>query len=616
VVAEGGCTGRLLIIDLDRGRVSTERLPAGAAERYIGGFGVNNLLFGQYSRPGTEPLSPENPIVLGAGPLVGTAVYGASRVMANSRLPLTGAVASASGSMGLGVAMKRAGWDHVVITGRADRPTVLRMDDGEAELLPADGLWGAGTLESTRRLREAFPGHSVLAIGPAGENLAHSALAMIDACATLGRGGLAAVFGSKNLKAVVARGTGGVAVADPEGLEAILRGLKARLADFPMREAARELGMIAAWPMYARQLVASGSTEEEVREAVERFGPGAYLGLKKRRIACPSCFLPDKDELALPSRPDPVYSTSFLNAAILGCAMRMKDAAEAAGTLALLDDLGLDFMTLAAQAAFLLELSERGVIDEGDVEGIPLTAGAGIVRELAARVAERRGAVGEALACGWSGALAHFGEETRRFTILVRNQDCLYDPRVSGLGTMEFEQVVSPRGPTSATGGSATYVPGTPLDRLRRLTERMGVGPEALDRIFSHHSGMNVGRLTRYSEDWFSLFSSLGLCNRYQINRFYNGELLRDILEAVTGVSLEVGEMMAKAADAWELYRGLGEREGLGRESDVPPDAWFSEEPVWGRGGALTDYFGNALDRADLRALLEDYHDERARPPG
>lgn len=613
---EGGYTGRLLVVDLGRGSTSVERYPAAVAERYIGGFGANNSLSTEFFREGKGPFSPDNPIVLGAGPLVGTAVYGASRVMANSCLPLTGAVASASGSMGLGTNMKRAGWDHVVLTGRATRPTIVRIDDDSVELLPAGDLWGTGTLDATRRLWRAFPDHSVLAIGPAGETLAHSALAMIDACATLGRGGLASVFGSKNVKAVAVRGTGGVAVADPEGLKVILRGLKARLADFPMREAARELGMIAAWPMYARQLVPYGSTEEEVQDAVDRFGPGAYLGLKKRRVACPSCFLPDKDELKLPSRADTVYSTSFLNAAILGCALRMKDAAEAADTLALLDDLGLDFMTLAAQAAFLLELAERGVIDEMDAEGIPLSAGAGIVRELAARVTERRGALGEALACGWTGTLAYFGEETRRYTILVRNQDCLYDPRATGLGTMEFEQVVSPRGPTSATGGSATYVPGTPIERLRRLTERMGVGAEAMGRIFSSPAGMNVGRLTRYSEDWFSLFSSLGLCNRYQINRFYNGELVRDILEAVTGVSLEVSEMMARAADAWELYRGLNARQGLGTGADIFPEAWFSEEPVWGRGGKLTDYFGNEVTRADAGALLADYYDERARSTG
>ena len=613
---EGGYSGRVMVVDLAAGEVSIERYPEDFAKDFLGGFGANNRLFSEYSHPGTDPLAPENPVILGAGPLVGTMVPGASRFMANARLPLTGAVASAGGSMGLGAHMKWSGIDHLVLTGRAKEPTLIYIEDGRVEFVPAGLLRGKGILETTRTLWGSYPGSSVLAIGPAGENEVHSSLAMIDACATLGRGGLAAVLGSKNLKALVVKGGGGVKIANPERLQELIKGLHERLENFDMREAAAALGMIGAWPMYASQLLPYGSTEEDLRELTERFGPQAYLKLKKCRISCPSCFLADKDELVLPSTGESVYSTSFLNAAIIGCALMMRDAEEAASTLALLDDLGLDFMTLSWQAAFLLELHEHGIIGKKDAEGIPLIRGAGILRELALRVAERRGEIGEAFARGWQGALELFGEENRRYTILVRNQDCLYDPRVSGLGTMEFEQIVSPRGPTSASAGSATYVPGLPEDRLRRLTARMGVGEEALGRIFSPPWGMNTGRLTRYSEDWFSLFSSLGICNRYQINRFYNAELIRDLYAAVTGVELEVGEMMDKAAAGWELYRELNDREGLGREEDLPPQAWFSDQPLWGRGGRLRDYSGNELSREDILTLLDDYYDERGRKHG
>jgi aldehyde:ferredoxin oxidoreductase len=613
---EGGYTGRLMVADLSRSEISVEYYPESFAGDYLGGFGVNNRLFQEYSNPGTQPLSPENPVILGAGPMVGTMVPGASRVMANSRFPLTGAVASASGSMGLGAHMKWSGWDHLVIKGKAPEPTLLVIEDDKVEFLPAEQLWGRNILEATRMLWEAYPGFSVLAIGPAGENQVHLSLAMIDASATLGRGGLAAVLGSKNLKALAVKGSGGVKIADPKKLLKLIKGLYKRLDKWPMREAAEKLGMIGAWAMYAQQLIPYGASDEDLQEATERFGPQAYLELKRCRVACPSCFLGDKDELYLPSRGESVYSTSFLNAAIIGCAFLMRDAEEAASVLALLDDLGLDFMTLSMQAAFLLEMYEAGMITEEDVEGIPLKRDAGILRELAVRVAGRKGTIGETFARGWQGILEHFGEEARPYTVLVRNQDCLYDPRVSGLGTMEFEQVVSPRGPTSASAGSATYVPDQPMDNLRRLTQRMGVGEEALERIFSPPWGMNVGRLTRYSEDWFSLFSSLGLCNRYQINRFYHGELIRDLLAAVTGMKLEVGEMMDKAAAGWELYRELNAREGLGKEEDRIPEAWFSEQPLWGRGGRLKDYLGNELSREDVQALLDDYYDERNRKHG
>ena len=610
---EGGYSGRLMLVDLTRGEASIEPYPADFAMDFLGGFGTNNRLFSQYSHPGTDALSPHNPVVFGAGPLVGTMVPGSSRIMANARLPLTGAVASAGGSMGLGANIKWCGLDHLVILGGASEPSYVYIEDHRVMILSAASLWGKGILETTRSLWASHPGSSVLAIGPAGENTAHSSLAMIDACATLGRGGLAAVLGSKNLKALVVKGGGGVKIADPARLQELIKGLYERLEHFDMREAAAALGMIGAWPMYASQLLPYGSTDEDLREMSERFGPQAYLGLKKCRISCPSCFLADKDELYLPRTQETIYTTSFLNAAIIGCALGMRDAEEAASTLALLDDLGLDFMTLSWQAAFLMELRESGTITERDAEGIPLARGAGILRELALRVAERRGEVGRAFARGWQGALDLFGEDNRRYTMLVRGQDCLYDPRVSGLGTMEFEQITSPRGPTSASAGSATYVPGLPEDRLRRLTARMGAGEKALERIFSPPWGLNVGRLTCYSEDWFSLFSSLGICNRYQINRFYHADLIRDLYAAVTGLQLETGEMMDKAAAGWELYRELNVREGLGREKDIPPDAWFSDRPLWGRGGRLKDYFGNELSREDILTLLDDYYDERGR---
>lgn len=609
-----GWTRRLLHINLDHPESTISEYPRETAEGFLGGFGANNSLFNRFDEPGAGPLAPGNPILLGAGPFVGTSIPGSSRIMANSRLPLTGAVASASGGMGAGVMMKRAGYDHVAITGRAASPSVLLIDGDTVELVPAGSLWGVGILETTERLHGKYPGSSVIAIGLAGENLVHLSIAMIDACATLGRGGLGAVMGSKNLKAVILRGNGRVGAADPRKLKELVGGMHRRLESWPNREAALQFGMVGAWPLYASQLAPQGATVDEISLLGEKFGPAGYLPLKSKRISCPSCFLPDKDRLLVHGGAQTVYSTSFLNAAILGSAFLMETAEEAASTLAELDDLGLGLFTLMNLANYLLDLASEKVIGPADFEGLPLERSGNLIRGLAALVAGRVSPAGEALADGWNGALHYFGEETDRFTVLVRNQDCIYDPRVSGLGTMEFEQVVSPRGPTSASGGSATYLPGQKPEKLAQLTERMGAGKAAIGRIFDEGC-MNIGRLTRYSEDWFSLLSSLGICNRHQVNRFYNPPLIRDLLASVTGLELEVGEIMDRAAAGWELYRELNAREGLGTQADVFPGAWLDERPVWGRSGKLHDYFGRDLDGAGLESLRQDYYDERSRRP-
>ena len=165
---EGGYSGRLMLVDLARGKASVEPYPVEVAVDFLGGFGANNRLFPECSRPGIDPLSPQNPVVFGAGPLVGTMVPGSSRIMANARLPLTGAVASAGGSMGMGANLKWCGLDHLVLMGGSPQPSYLYIEDDRVEFVPAPSLWGKGILETTRSLWASHPGSSVLAIGPAG----------------------------------------------------------------------------------------------------------------------------------------------------------------------------------------------------------------------------------------------------------------------------------------------------------------------------------------------------------------------------------------------------------------------------------------------------------------
>ncbi len=189
-----GYAGRILYVDLKSGSFEIEHLPRDWCEDFLGGFGINNRLCLEVMTPGTDPLSPDNPVVLGAGPLVGTLAPGSARVVANSRLPLTGAVASAGGGMGLGPHMRWAGYDHVVLRGAARHPVYLLVDEEGARLEDAGDLWGTDSFACTDHLCHRHSGASVTAIGQAGENLVPFSLALIDKGSTLGRGGLGAVL--------------------------------------------------------------------------------------------------------------------------------------------------------------------------------------------------------------------------------------------------------------------------------------------------------------------------------------------------------------------------------------------------------------------------------------
>lgn len=610
-----GYRGRALVVDLSSHGHWVERLDLADLVALVGGFGVNKLLFRRFFEARSSPLDPGNPLVLGAGPLVGFPVPGACRAMADCRLPASGALSSCSCSMGLGLALRRAGFDHLVILGRAPALSVLLVEgQARVNLLPASGLAGRGTVETHAALRRSFPRSSVLCSGPAGENLVHTSICMVDGCSTLGRGGLGAVLGSKNLKAICVSGEESPEAFDERALRRELEGLAERRRRWPLADATRRLGMMVAWPLYFRQLSHLAPSQGERENLFQAFGPEAYLALKSRRIACPRCFLPDKDELMLPGYKVKVRSTSFLNSAILGCLSGFRKAEDAAWALHRLDDLGLDFMAISAQALFLWEMGKDGLVSTGEVEGLPLGDRAKLLLELAERVAWRRGRIGEAFSRGWRGVKELFGEEVERRVPLVRDTECIYDPRISGLGTMEFEQLLCPRGPASASGGSPTYIPGMERDRMRRLTERIGADAGALERIFPEPGGFNVGRLTRYAEDWFSLFSSLGLCNRHQINRLYHVELLTRLYRSVTGERMDTGELLESASRAWGLYRDLNDAFGRGKEADRVPEAWFGGGPWFARGLPVLDYYGRELSREDLERLLLDYYEERSRP--
>lgn len=597
-----GYAGRILLVDLTAGRHTVQGLPVDQAHLLLGGFGMNNALALRYLPPRVDPLSESNVLILGAGPLVGTMAPGGVRLMATTKQPLNGAVAAAAGSLSLGSELRWAGYDHVVITGRSARPAILSILDDTVELQDASNLWGLGINQTTDILMQRHPGAGVLAIGPAGERQVSFAIALVDRSATIGRGGLGAVMGSKCLKAIVAKGTKGVALAEGKAFVDLVGHLHERLRSFPGRSAVLDLGMMAGWDSSVEVLFPNSPLS--AGRLTKSFGPQVYRGLKARRAACPSCFVPCKDILRIPGEGKEMTPTSYLNVALMGYRFGM-DATEAARLLDKLNDLGLDFMTFGAMADWAIHASERGTMGAK-----PMRRGAQTLHQLLDEVMTGRG-VGGVMAGGWTALENEFGTDALSRIPLIRHMDTLYDPRFSGLGTMEFEQVVCPRGPTSATAGSPTYLPGVPPDKMARHLDRMGVPVAAAKRILVHPLGLDVGRLSAYAEHWYSALSSLGICMRAQNNRFYSAELCASLYSAATGLTLDREGLMLAAERGWNLLRLINGRETAGNQDRVPPQ-WF--EPVDAAGTTLVmqDYYRRcSLSPEDLEGFLASYYEER-----
>jgi aldehyde:ferredoxin oxidoreductase len=246
---------------------------------------------------------------------------------------------------------------------------------------------------------------------------------------------------------------------------------------------------------------------------------------------------------------------------------------------------------------------------------LPLRRDAETLNQWAEAISSREGSA-DIVAEGWRPLIEYLGEEYADHAPIVKNCDIVWDPRLVGLGTMEFEQIVSLKGPRSPSGGSPTYIPGQTEENLplfRRHLERMGARKEAIDRIMDSPLGFNVGRMTCYAEDWYTILSSLGICNRHFNNRFYSHELCQKLFAAVTGFQVDEEHLRQSATLIWNSLKRLNIKNGFSRMDDTPPEIWF--KPMVGLDGQpliLRDYFGKTeLSREDMAQLVEDYYDER-----
>jgi aldehyde:ferredoxin oxidoreductase len=573
---------------------------------------------------GTDALSEDNPIIFGTGPLVGTGTPGAAKIVATTRFPQNGTISESVASMRFALNLKGAGFDHLIVTGRAKKPVILILDQDKARLMDAGEWWGLDIFDTTDALKKSHGGSrsSVIAIGPAGENRVAFSLALVDKASTLGRGGLGAVMGSKNLKAIMAMGDLRPKIHDPGALKALLSGIRDRLKRFKNHPRVLELGIMENWDNYVQQLTACRNFTQvfSPEKATKLYGPDVYRGFKVKRFGCPSCFTPDKDHIEVTEgkyKGFKTTSTSYFNCALFGCLFDLNRSGDNTASLRCidrLDRLGLDMFTFGGMMDFLVTKKEQGMLDPA-LFGFPLKRDFETLSQWSDAISAREGAA-DILAHGWPALLEHLGSEYREDAPIIKDCEIIWEPRVAGLGTMEFEQIVSLKGPRSQSGGSPTYVPGQTEESLplfRRHLDRMGATKEAVDRIMDSPLGFNVGRMTRYSEDWYTILSSLGICNRHFNNRFYSLELCHELLVAVTGFQVTEDHVRKSAVRIWDTLKKLNEKEGFGPADDQPPEIWF--KPMKGLAGEmlmLRDYFGKIeLGRENIARLVKDYYDER-----
>ena len=589
---KGGFAGRILHVNLSEQRTWTEPLDDALAVDYVGGLGICIKLAADLIPSGVDPLSPESVFVLGAGPLVGTDLPSSSRMYAVARLPASGTVGwCGAGGYTFGAQLKYAGYDHIIVSGKADTPVYLNIEDDRVDIRNAEALWGLGvdeTCESLCNTPDALAG--VMAIGPAGENKSAIAMAFVDRISTLGRGGFGAVMGAKNLKAIVVRGTGGIRAADRKRFNKLSRSVLNSVREYKYLKEWQDLGMLKAFPMVPADV---------------------YKRMKLRRTACVSCPVGCKEVVRIPDGPFAgltKHTSSAINL-LMPIMYGMKDPWEAVKLISDLDAYGLDmfeFFGLMQMAGNLTAAGEIALAPEEPA--IDLTS-FDSMSAWAQRIALRQG-TGDLLADGFTAVMQKLGPEAGQHApALIKGIHPYAGPGAAlpwdRFGTMELGQVLDPRGPHVGSGGSPTYFAKRPIEVFPKHLKRMGVPEDAVDRILGpDRNQLHVGRLLRYSHAWFAILGSLGICARGQVNRFYNADLCAQAYEAATGIPTSTDDLRKRADRVWNTFRKLNIKHGLDASKEALPDQWF------GKAGFKDYLTGNPLTIEQAEEMKKEYFDE------
>ncbi|MCA1959645.1 MAG: aldehyde ferredoxin oxidoreductase family protein [Desulfomonile sp.] len=451
-----GNTGTIIGVDLSEGRVDKINPPEEWYLCYVGGSGLAAKYFWERGDLEADPLSPEAMLLFMNGPFAGLKLSGASRSSVGGRSPLTGHWGDSSCGGYFAPELRYAGYDGIVITGRADKPSLILIEDERASIEDASDFWGLGIGETNRGLKERYgKNHRTLVIGPAGENLVKYAAILNEGHHAFGRAGFGAVMGSKNLKGIVVRATRKeMAIAHPERFAELRGDLNLRIKDALASSVMRENGTAANleggafsgdvpirnftsnfWEEMGEALAGSTLTEKYLT----RRWQCAYCTVRCKRVV----EVPD-GPFAIPEGPGPEYETIVSFGAMIGS----MDLAAACKAGRLCNDFGMDTISAGGTIAWAMEAFERGDLTPENTGGVELRWGdmATVVEIVLPAIALRKGKLGELLSEGSIASARRIGKGSLAYTCHSKGLEApMHDPRGGGHG-LALTYAMSPRG--------------------------------------------------------------------------------------------------------------------------------------------------------------------------
>jgi aldehyde:ferredoxin oxidoreductase len=598
-----GWAGRILRVDLTQGLLKIEDNEP-YVRKFLGGRGLGQSFLFQNLSPGISALDPESLLIFATGPLTGTLSPGSGRLSISGKNLLTGGVGSSNVGGHFGPELKYAGFDAVIIEGKSAAPVYLLIEDQKVSLQKACLLVGRDTWETEDALRKIHGNTArVLSIGPAGERMAPVACIIVDRARAAGRCGFAATMGSKNLKAIVVRGSSSIRIADPDRFLSIVQKARDQICSTETINRFRTHGTCGSVPrantactIPFRNFQDDHLSDEKLQRTLR---PVFQNSFQVRNLSCMGCFLQCtflyeiKDGAFAPLRVEGFHQNMVWD--FIG-KLDIDDPAAILAIQSLCSRYGMDLDGTSGAIALAFELFEKGIIDERDTEGLRLKWGDyQVVINLIKKMAYGEG-FGAILNQGAHRAAKVIGKGSDKYAIHIKGQDLAEALRADkgwALGV-----VVAPRGGGHLNGAT--------------MTGMMKISPEESMSLFGTPFG---GEQETYRGKpqvvyWYELLKSLvdtvGLCyftSKWVDLKFLGPEEYAALLNAATGIPSSGDSLMLLGRKVHNVEKAFNTlHAGFGVKEDYPP-ARFFEEPV-----KTGPHRGSRFSHDKWQTMLTEYY--------
>ncbi|MFH1228285.1 MAG: aldehyde ferredoxin oxidoreductase family protein [Planctomycetota bacterium] len=584
---------KLALIDLSTGKIKIESIPDSLRKQMLGGRGLNVYYLNKYLKPGVDALSPDNVLIFGAGLLTGTLTPSSSRFSVSAKSPESGILGDANCGGFFGPELRYAGFDRLIITGKAKHPSYILVKDGKIEICDARKYWGKDTTQAQQEIRRDLGPCEIALCGVAGEKLVRFACVRTGIKNAAGRCGMGAVMGSKNLKAVVAQGTGGLKIKYPDKLQKLVEDIKDYLFASKITPILGKLGTPLLYEV-SNAVGAIRTKNSQLNAWTDKLNAEEVEKFVQKMISCSSCMMHCRHRNTLGGE-GPEYTALGLIGANIG----IEEPEQVIELNNICNELGLDISSAGTILSWVYELYEKGIIDKKVTGGLELKFGDMELSKKLLHMISRREGFGNILAESTQAA-GQLGANAKDYVTAVKGlpQSDPHDVRYFKAFALGIA--------TSSRG--ADHLRSRPtLEIFQKLP------PEVRQGIYGYGSKIQdptvldeKEKAVYFSEHIFAAVDCLGICkficHGFNSPNFLGYSHFKDLIYCATGWEISEKELEAVGRRVIDSERMFNLNQGMTKADDTLPKRYF-DDPM-----PLKMSKGHHVDRAQFALAIDRYY--------